>query len=57
MGSAVIFGLSFATGLTLLVVPALYYLVARATDYMDRKLKIGKYSESDEDRKKIVSAE
>jgi multidrug efflux pump len=37
MGWAVIFGLSFATGLTLVVVPTLYWLIARWSDRYKKK--------------------
>lgn len=55
MGWAVIFGLSFATGLTLVVVPALYNLTAKAAAFVDAKLKIGDFSDRNESDKKMIN--
>jgi len=55
MGWAVIFGLTFATGLTLLVVPSLYYLVVRASESFDRKFKLGKFAPETEEGEKLIS--
>lgn len=56
MGWAVIFGLSFATGLTLVVVPALYNLTAKAAAFVDAKLKIGDFSDRNESDKKMLDS-
>lgn len=44
----IIFGLTFATIVTLLIVPVIYYLVHRTTDKILRFLKMGAYEEGAE---------
>jgi CzcA family heavy metal efflux pump len=54
MGWAVIFGLTIATALTLLVVPSLYYLTVRISEYFDKKFHLGKFSRENEDSGDVI---
>jgi multidrug efflux pump len=56
MGWAVIFGLSFSTGLTLVVVPVLYSVVANLSETFAQMFKLGKYADSASQSEKVTKA-
>jgi multidrug efflux pump len=56
MGWAVIFGLSFSTGLTLVVVPVLYSVVANLSETFAQMFKLGKYADSASQNEKVTKA-